>query len=240
MTSLEMNTIRATPVPVRSAGRSADTASVPTAFHNGWRGRFNAWFFVLFDRYIAYLSRAHKARGFGGIEPGVIVEIGAGVGANFGFVPPGSRLVALEPNLAMHADLVARAEERGIDLELHTNGAERMPFEDASVDDVLCSLVLCTVHDQRAVLAEIRRVLKPGGRFRFVEHVAAPVWSPRRWLQRLLRRPWRWIYEGCDLCRETGSAIENAGFSTVQIHRDGFRHSVFVPVNSAIHGVAVA
>jgi SAM-dependent methyltransferase len=209
-----------------------------SAFHNGWRGRFNAWFFVAFDRYIAHIGRAHKEAAFGDLKPGTIVEIGPGVGANFDYVPGGSRLVVFEPNLAMHPALRQRAAARSIGLMLHADGADRMPLATNSVDDVLCSLVLCTVDDPAAVLAEIRRVLRPGGRLRFVEHVAAPFWSPRRWLQGALRGPWRWLYEGCDLCRNTGEAIQAAGFSKVHITSRRWRHSLFVPVNSAIHGIA--
>ena len=107
------------------------------------------------------------------------------------------------------------------------------------MDDVICSLVLCTVDNPDAVLTEARRILRPGGRFRFVEHVAARAWSPRRWLQHAIRRPWRWVYEGCDLCRDTASAIERAGFSVVDIARGCWRHSLFYPANISIHGVAV-
>lgn len=210
-----------------------------TGFDNGRRGRFNAWFFTAFDRYIAHIARRHKHAAFGDIAAGDIVEIGAGVGANFDFVPAGSRLVAIEPNRAMHAGLRQRAADRGVDIDLVTAGAEEIPLPDASVDDVVCSLVLCTVEDQDAVLAEVRRILRPGGRFRFVEHVASRAWSPRRWMQQTIRRPWRWLYEGCDLCRDTATAIENAGFSTVEISRGRWRHSAFVPANTSIHGIAV-
>lgn len=208
-------------------------------FHNGRRGRFNAWFFTAFDRYIAHIGRTHKDAAFGDLEPGTIVEIGAGVGANFDYVPDGCRLVAIEPNLAMHPGLLQRAADRNIELEINTASAERMDLADGSVDDVLCSLVLCTVEDQDATLAEIRRVLRPGGRLRFVEHVAAPVWSPRRWLQHALRRPWSWVYEGCDVCRNTEEALGRAGFSEISINRRRWRRSLFIPVNTAIHGVAV-
>ncbi len=210
----------------------------PAAFHNGWRGRFNSWFFITFDRYISHAGRTHKLGAFGDLEPGAIVEIGAGVGSNFDFIPAGSRLVVIEPNMAMQPDLLERASNRNIDLEVHTAVAERMPLDDSSVDDVLCSLVLCTVADQDAVLGEIRRVLRPGGRFRFVEHVAAPRWSPRRWLQSVLRRPWSWLYEGCDICRNTAAAINDAGFARVRITQRRLRHSLFIPVNTAIYGVA--
>lgn len=222
-----------------STHRCSEHSTALTAFDNGWRGKFNAWFFTAFDHYIQHVGRAHKQSAFGDLEPGTIVEIGPGVGANFDFVPAGSRLVALEPNLAMHGGLTRRAAERGVELELHAAPAEHMPLETGSVDDLVCSLVLCTVSDQAAVLQEIRRVLRPGGRLRFVEHVAAPAGTPRHWLQRVLQRPWRWLYEGCDLCRHTGDAIGSAGFSDVRIEHGTFRHSVFVPVNTTIHGVAI-
>ena len=214
------------------------TRTEALSFDNGWRGRFNAGFFTAFDRYIAHIGRRHKQLAFGDLAPGTIVEIGPGIGANFEYLPTGSTLVAIEPNRAMHAGLVARATQRVVRLELHAAPAEHLPLPDETVDDVLCSLVLCTVDDPEAVLAEIRRVLRPGGRLRFVEHVAASPWSPRRWLQHTVRRPWRWIYEGCDVCRDTASSIEAAGFSTVEITRRRWRHSVFVPVNTAICGIA--
>lgn len=214
------------------------TATIRPGFDNGGRGRFNAWFFTTFDRYIARIASAHKLAAFGSIAPGNIVEIGPGVGANFSYLPAGSQLVAVEPNLAMHPGLRHRAHERGLGIEVLTATAEAIPLPDASADDVLCSLVLCSVDDQRAVLAEVKRVLRPGGRFRFVEHVEASAGSPRRWLQSAIRAPWRWIYEGCDLRRDTAAAIEAAGFATVELTRGRWRRSVFVPANTSIHGIA--
>ncbi|MEO1060496.1 MAG: class I SAM-dependent methyltransferase [Actinomycetota bacterium] len=208
-------------------------------FDHGRRGRLNAWFFTRFDRYINHVTRASKAAAFAGIEAGDIVELGPGVGANFDYLPSGSTVIAVEPNRAMHDHLRRRAAERDVTVELVTAPAATIPLPDASVDEVLCSLVLCTVDDQEAALAEVRRILRCGGRFRFVEHVAAPVWSPRRWLQHTLRRPWKWVYEGCDLCRDTAAAIETAGFGRVDLHHRRMRRSAFVPVNSTIHGVAV-
>jgi ubiquinone/menaquinone biosynthesis C-methylase UbiE len=214
------------------------TRADAATFDNGRRGRFNAWFFTAFDGYVNHVARRHKRHAFADMSPGTIVEIGAGVGANFDHLPAGSRVVAIEPNLAMHGGLLRRAAERDVALELVATDAGRLPLVDDSADDVMCSLVLCTVADPEAVLAEIRRVLRPGGRFRFVEHVAAPAWSPRHWLQHAIRRPWSWIYEGCDLCRDTASTIERAGFTDVDVSRRRFRHSCFVPVNTAIHGIA--
>lgn len=224
--------------PTNHSDHGFEDGEPSPAFHSGARGRFNAWFFTAFDRYIGHISGPHKRSAFDGIEPGTVLEIGAGVGANFGFLPEGCRLVAVEPNLAMHPGLLERAALQGVDIEVLSECAERLPLDDASVDDVVCSLVLCTVDDPDAVLAEIRRVLRPAGRFRFIEHVAAPVWSPRRWLQHAIRRPWSWVYEGCETHRETSTTIENAGFSEVHLNRRRLRHSFFVPVNTAIHGIA--
>lgn len=217
---------------------ATDTTNEPTAGFDS-RSRFNAWFFEAFDGYIGHLSRRHKDAAFDGIETGTIVEIGPGVGANFDYLPPGSRLIAIEPNRAMHDGLRRRAGERSIDLEIMAVSADDTGLADASVDEVLCSLVLCTVPDPGAALDEIYRILRPGGRFRFVEHVAAPGWSPRRWLQFVIRRPWRWVFEGCELCRDTTTSIESAGFAEVEIFRRRLRHSVFVPINTSISGVAV-
>jgi SAM-dependent methyltransferase len=207
-------------------------------FHNGARSRFNTWFFRAFDRYINHIAARHKAEAFAGIGAGRIVEIGAGVGANFDHLPEGATIVAVEPNLAMHDSLCRRAEEHGIDLELIGAAAERLPLDDASVDEVICSLVLCTVSDPAATVSEIARILRPGGHFRFVEHVAAGPWSPRRWLQHGIRRPWSWLFEGCDLCRDTGALVERSGFAAVQLRRGRLRRSIFVPVNAVISGVA--
>jgi SAM-dependent methyltransferase len=139
----------------------------------------------------------------------------------------------------MHPRLRRRARQRGVDIELLAAPAEVIPVPDDSVDTVICSLVLCTVPDPDAAISEIRRVLRPGGTFRFVEHIAAHPASPRRWIQTALRRPWSWLFEGCQLCRDTGALIDTAGFAEVEMHRSRLRFSVFVPVNTVIFGTAV-
>jgi ubiquinone/menaquinone biosynthesis C-methylase UbiE len=209
-------------------------------FDHGAVSRFNAWFFTAFDRYINYVSRAHKQAAFDDIRPGTVLEIGAGVGANVGYLPAGTELVALEPSLSMHAGLERRCAAAGVPVTVLAGGAENIPLPDASVDEVICSLVLCTVEDPVQVLAEVRRVLRPGGRFRFVEHVAAPEGSPRRVLQRLLHRPWAWIFEGCSLHRRSGDLVAESGFEQVHVEQRRLRRSVFFPVNSAVWGVAHA
>lgn len=222
-------------VPVDAAVPSAASADHP---QHRRRGPANAWFFDRFDRYLNHVSRPHKEAAFAGIRPGRIVELGAGTGANLAYIPDGSTLLAIEPNAAMHERLRRRTAAAGIDLELIAASASDLPLEDSSVDEVIGSLLLCTVDDPDRVLAEIRRVLRPGGTFRFVEHVAASPASPRSWVQASITAPWRWIFEGCELRRHTSERIDAAGFAEVVSERRRFRRSAFVPVNSAIWGIA--
>ena len=222
---------------VAPAATGAET--VAGAFDNGARSGFNAWFFDRLDRYINYLSRRHKESAFAGIEAGTVVEIGAGAGANIRYLPAGTRLIAVEPNLRMHDRLRRRCRRAGIDLTIVAGGAEAIPLADGTVDEVICSLVLCTVTDADQVLAEIQRVLKPGGRFRFVEHVVAPRRGVRRAVQRAIRRPWGWVFEGCNPGKDTVGLLEAAGFHALELEHRKFRRSLFWPVNTGVWGIAV-
>ncbi|MGH3705240.1 MAG: class I SAM-dependent methyltransferase [Agromyces sp.] len=208
------------------------------SFDHVVRGRFNAWFFATLDAYINRVTEPLKQATFGGLSATTVVELGSGVGANLKYLPAGALLVAVEPNIRMHAALATRCERAGVELRLIADSAERMPLADASVDEVICSLVLCTVPDPDAVLREVRRVLRPGGRFRFVEHVAAPPRSVRSRVQRALRGAWGWTFEGCDLHRDTGAVIERAGFERTTMFERMLRGSVFYPVNTALCGIA--
>lgn len=200
------------------------------------RGPFNALFFTALDRYLDHLLRPHKRDLFEDLPP-TVVELGPGVGANLRYLRPGTRLIAVEPNPAMHDRLRARAAPAHLDLELHTTGAEGIDLPDASVDAVISSLVLCTVSDPAGVLAEVHRILRPGGRYSFLEHVAAPNGSALRRLQRAVRRPWRWTFEGCSCERNLQAVIEAAGFADTTIEDYRLR-SPFLPVNTQIAGVA--
>lgn len=208
------------------------------AFDHGAISRFNAWFFDAFSALLNHHTRRHKAAAFGGISSQDVVEIGAGTGANVGYLPRGAPLYAVEPSVAMHDRLRRTCQSAEVDLTVLATGAEAIPLPDASVDDVICSLVLCTVVDPEAVVAEVRRVLRPGGHFRFVEHVAAPPRGPRAWVQRAIRRPWGWLFEGCDPHRHTLETVRAAGFESVESERRKLRHSLFWPVNTAAWGIA--
>lgn len=202
------------------------------------RGPFNATFFALMGPYIEWSVRRHKRRVFADL-PRTVVELGSGVGANLRHLPPGSTLVAVEPNVHMHRRLRAAAARYGVRLDLRDQVAEHTGLPDRSVDCVISSLLLCTVTDPAAVLAEIRRILRPDGTYRFVEHVAAPAGTPTRALQRAVRRPWAWTFEGCSCERDLAGSLRDAGFARVDI--DAYRlHSPFVPFNPQIAGIAHA
>ena len=200
------------------------------------RGPFNAAFFATMGPYLERSLRPHKRRVFAGLPP-TVVELGSGVGANLRYLRPGSTLIAIEPNLPMHRRLHAAAERRGVALDLRARLAEQTGLPDQSVESVISSLVLCTVADPAEVLAEVRRILRPGGTFRFVEHVAAPAGTPTRGLQRALRRPWAWTFEGCSCERDLAGLLRGAGFARVDI--EPYRlHTPFVSFNPQIAGVA--
>ena len=203
-----------------------------------FRGPMNAAFFSVLGPAIEWNVRRHKQRLLANLPP-TVVEIGPGVGANLKYLAAGSTLVAIEPNTHMHRRLRVAARRRGVQLDLRTVPAERTRLPDHSVDAVLSSLVLCSVTDPAAVLAEIRRILRPGGTFRFLEHVAARPGSPTRLLQRAVRRPWAWTFEGCSCERDLAGLIDAGGFARVDI--TPFRvHGPFVPFNTQIAGVASA
>jgi SAM-dependent methyltransferase len=202
------------------------------------RGRFNSAFFWVMGGNINWHMRKRKAMVFADL-PSTVVELGAGVGANMRYLPTGTRLIAIEPNPFMHTRLRRAARRRGVDVEIRTVVGEQIDLPDSSADVVISSLVLCTVRDPAAVLAEIRRILTPGGRFSFAEHVVAKQHTPTRWSQRIVRRPWAWVFEGCSCERDLTAVIASAGFSRVDI--TPYRiHSPLLPFNSHIAGTAIA
>ena len=174
------------------------------------------WFAANFDR----LTRRAEERLFSRIRPrimgeieGRVLEIGAGTGASFEYYGKEADVVATEPDPFMLER--ARLRLEGLSarrIELRQVSAEELPFDDGSFDHVVSSLVLCTVGDLPRALAEARRVLRPAGTFRFIEHVRND--DSRFWgtLQDVITPAWRWFAAGCNPNRRTQQAIEDAGF----------------------------
>lgn len=152
-----------------------------------------------------------------GVLSGTVVELGPGPGTNLRYYSPGVRVVAVEPNPAMHERLRAEARARQVEVDIRTVHAEEMDVADATADAVVATLVLCGVDDPQTVLTEVKRVLKPGGAFFFYEHVVAPEASLTRLGQRLALKPQRWLLNGCEVDRDTASLIRDAGFAEVHI-----------------------
>jgi ubiquinone/menaquinone biosynthesis C-methylase UbiE len=159
---------------------------------------------------------ARKRELFAGVS-GRVIEIGPGTGSNFRHLPETLDWMGIEPNPYMHDTLRQKARAAGIEPQLHTGEAARLPLGDDSADFVISTLVFCSVPDLPQVLAEIHRVLKPGGRLLFLEHVAASRGTRLRLLQNLLRPAWQLIGDGCCINRETAGAISTAGFRTVKL-----------------------
>ncbi len=162
---------------------------------------------------------------------GSVLEIGAGDGANLPLYPPGIRLTFLEPNphLHPHLDRVCAGQRVICDAIIEAS-AEDIPFPDSHFDTVVSIHVLCSVADQSRALAEIRRVLRPGGLFLFLEHVSAPPRTPTYRMQRIVNPLWKTVGDGCHLTRDTGAAIRAAGFAIVEI--DTFETATFPAIVS--------
>lgn len=183
---------------------------------NPVRGRFNAWLLGALDDYMHAKYGEAKARLFAD-APRVVLEIGPGSGANLRYYAPGTHVIAIEPNVRMHDRLRRCAARLGLTLDIRLVDGEQLDVESDSVDMACATLVLCSVSNPAAVASEVRRVLRTGGRFVLIEHVKAPLGSAIASLQRAIRRPWQWVFEGCNLCNDTPAILRAAGFQRVEI-----------------------
>lgn len=145
---------------------------------------------------------------------GRVLEVGMGSGLNLPFYDPTRvELVwGLEPSEGMRRRAQARLAEAAVAVEWIDLPGEEIPLDDASADTVLLTYTLCTIPDFRAALAQMRRVLKPGGRLLFCEHGAAPDVGVRRWQDRI-NPVWKKLAGGCNINREVPQALEAAGFA---------------------------
>lgn len=141
---------------------------------------------------------------------GTVLEIGGGTGANLPHYQDATRVVVAEPDPHMRRRLRRKLGRARVPVEVSETGAEKLPFADESFDAVVSTLVLCSVEDQREALAEIRRVLRPGGRLLFVEHVRGE--GSVASMQDRILPIWSRLFAGCHPNRDTLGSIRAAGF----------------------------
>src|SRR6266542_5305485 len=148
---------------------------------------------------------------------GEVLEIGIGTGRNLSHYRDDVRLTGVELSPAMLEIARARARELGREVDLRVGDAQALEFPDQSFDSVVCTLSLCTIPDDRAAVAEVRRVLRPGGRFLLLEHVRSPL-LPIRTAERLLE-PLMLRFEADHLLREPLGHLRAEGFAIERLER---------------------
>ena len=164
--------------------------------------------------------RAHRAYLAGGAS-GRVLDVGSGTGLNFEYYGPKAEVVGIDPDPYMLKRARARADRPGRQVKLLREKAEQIPFADASFDAAVATLVFCTIPDPDRALRELRRVLRPGGQLRFLEHVraATPGWAR---FQDFVTPLWKRIGAGCHPNRDTVTAIERAGFRIEHLEHYAF------------------
>ena len=171
---------------------------------------------------------------------GRVMEVGCGNGLNFEHYPESvDEVVAIEPEPYLRGLAVEQAEVEGGNIMVIDGEAERLPAEDDSFDAVVCSLVLCSIEDPAGALAEIRRVLRPGGELRFYEHVLGD--GRLESVQNRIDWLWPKMGGGCHCNRDTLSAISAAGFEVENSREMSLDMGRFrTPVSPHILGLAVS
>jgi ubiquinone/menaquinone biosynthesis C-methylase UbiE len=144
---------------------------------------------------------------------GEVLEIGIGTGLNLPFYDRSrvKSIVGVDPALAMHPLALRRVEQAGLAVRMVGLSAEALPLPDRSFDTIVCTYTLCTIPAPDSALAEMHRVLAPGGKLLFSEHGRAPDESVRRWQQRL-QPMWGPLAGGCQLGRDIPGLLRAAGF----------------------------
>ncbi|WP_457640262.1 class I SAM-dependent methyltransferase [Persephonella sp.] len=199
----------------------------------GCKSKFNAFFMKNLEWYLHQVYGGYKKSLFSKLGKNVL-EIGAGTGTNLPYYRPDTSLTVVEPSKDMLRYFLQKAEKYPLSIYVKEGFAEKLPFEDESFDGVVSTLVLCSVKSPVKVLSEIKRVLKPDGVFIFIEHVKAPENTLTAKVQDIVQEGWKWLFEGCDVKRDTGRLIKSffpdAQYKTLRFN------SPFIPVNYHIIG----
>ncbi|MBE8986906.1 class I SAM-dependent methyltransferase [Nostoc sp. LEGE 12450] len=190
----------------------------PNQIYANFDKRFFAWIIAQSSSTYDKIVGDRKRSLFANLQ-GKVLEIGPGTGPNLPYYPKDIHWIGIEPNPHMHSYLQKQAKKLGLNIDLRIGNAEWLDAEDNSIDTVVSTLVLCSVPNIDYTLQAILRVLKPGGRFLFIEHVAASKGTVLREVQSAICPIWKVIGDGCHPDRETLIALENAGFSSVNYER---------------------
>lgn len=202
----------------------------------------------IFARCYAVMARlaekgelGRRRNAVGAEATGLVLEVGAGTGEGFKHYrangDPSTSVVAIEPDPTMLRAAARRLGEATVPVRLVQARGEDLPFPDAIFDTAVATLVLCSVDDPTRTLAELHRVLRPGGRLLFLEHVRASTARLAHWQDRL-EGPWKAMVGGCHPNRATLDAIRDAGFETDDV--EGFDLKPGIPlVHPHIQGTAV-
>jgi ubiquinone/menaquinone biosynthesis C-methylase UbiE len=203
------------------------------------RPRFARMYLKASDKAGRRGATEHRQRLIAGLS-GTVVEVGAGHGLNFPHYPTAvTHVIAIEPEPTLRAQATDAAADAPVTVRVLAGVADQLPLDDASADAAVASLVLCSVPDQDDALAELHRVIRPGGELRFYEHVI-PSCQPKRLLLQAVDHSGLWprIAGGCHPARDTTAAIRRAGFQIETIERIMFSASRFEPSIPHVLGTA--
>jgi SAM-dependent methyltransferase len=181
-----------------------------------FRKRLFAWTLCKSDRANHLIYGSYKAKLIADLY-GDVVEFGPGSGINFYYMPDNIKWTGIEPNMAFHKTLLLKANKKNIQATILSNNNGSIPLPDNLADFVLCTLVLCSVNDPQGLIMEMKRILKPGGKLIFIEHVAAPGKTRLRLLQNLVNPVNRYIADGCNCNRETWSFFRDIQFKNLEL-----------------------
>ena len=182
-------------------------------------------------------TAAYRDRTLAGLS-GRVLEVGAGNGLNFGHYPATvTEVVAIEPEDRLRAVAEGAAARAGVPVRVVAGHADDLPSSGGAFDAAVASLVLCSVPDPGRSLAELYRVVKPGGQLRFFEHVRSARAAIGAF-QALVTPLWAAAGGGCRLDRDTAAAIAAAGFTIEDIDRVYYRPLQFIPAHAHILGRA--
>ncbi len=148
---------------------------------------------------------------------GDVLEIGVGTGLNLPHYPPNvGRITTVDPNTGMNKRLRRRIDQTGIDVDIHAISGESLPFDDATFDCAVSTITLCSIPNVKRAVAELHRVLRPGGRMFFLEHGLSPDTKVAKW-QRRLNGIQRLFAGGCTLTLDVPALLATQPFDDVTI-----------------------